>query len=616
MFLFSFQRPVSTAATERRRFAGGTLSAAILSCALPLAAPAVYAADYTVTKKPVYLEPTRCRNTTRLLNLSDNGEFIAYRADLFDFYGSICTWPDDPPSNEPDEIYIENLETGESLGLTPDSNIPGIVANSAEHSEDGRYIAFTGFDPDTDAKGYYLKDTASEEITKIYDDYPDNSRWHTNGTQIVFAKYIDNVAYDFVYDVPTATLDRTRRTGKYYGITWASANGRYPSAPYIWRVYPSNNGDTVLYFRQLDNILFNLDVATNTETVVDVSLDGVDPVKLLSIDRSKNGRYALWSANYPIDGGPRYSKIYVHYDLQTNRKIVVENAQSARSALLSGNGRYVAMSQDINRLDDNLPPYTYPYDGIGLFDSFTGETEVIEQYACDNSSHSFEFNSCQNTGQVLDISDDGLVIGYGGYTGAAILQIAVNSDSNAYTDVSADFWARDAIERLDNAGIAGQCQKSPRAFCPLSGVRHDVSAIWLVKAIKGSDYEPPAGTGTRFSDVPSDWWAVDWIEEIDRLKVDRGFGASFRPSRIVTRAQFAYILAKAKYGSGYTPSTPTGQTFVDVPVSHWAAPYIEDLQRDGVVSGGCDDVNENTYCPGQSLTRAMAADMIVKAFNL
>lgn len=617
MPIFTFrQNKLSKLAIGAVSPAGSTISLAILAAALTATTPVVHAADYTVTTRGVYLEPTRCRNVTRLSHVSGNGEYISYYRSLWDFYGTICTWPDDPPPpNNPAQIHVENLATGEISQLTPDSRLPGVVAKSVVHSDDNRYIRFTGSHSETQTSALYLKDTELDTITKIYDDYPDGARFHSNGTQILFQDYIEKVAYDFVYDIPTATLNRNKRTGKFYGVTWAYANERYPRDPYRWYVHTDNDKESALYYRQLDNIVYNLDITTNTETVVDTTLDGRVPEKIESIYRSKNGRYAVWSGDFLIDGGPKLEEIYVHHDLQTNRKIVVDKAQWASSVRLSGNGRYVAFSQDINRLDDDLPPYTYPFDGIALFDSVTGETEILQRDVCENGAHSFDPNSCQNTGWVLSVSDDGLTIGYGGWTGAALLQVEVNPDNNAYTDVPADFWARDAIERFDQAGIAGECQSSPRAFCPLRGVRHDVSAKWLVKAIKGSDYVPATGTGSRFTDVPSDWWAVDWIEEIDRLKVDRGYGATFRPTRIITRAQFAYLLAKAKYGVDYSPSTPTGEVFVDVLASHWAAPYIEDLQRDGFVASGCDG-NENTFCPGQPLTRAMAADMIVKAFDL
>ena len=56
----------------------------------------------------------------------------------------------------------------------------------------------------------------------------------------------------------------------------------------------------------------------------------------------------------------------------------------------------------------------------------------------------------------------------------------------------------------------------------------------------------------------------------------------------------------------------TGTAFVDVPVTYWAAPWIEQLQRDGITSGCSPD----HFCPDDPVTRAQMAKFLVNTFDL
>jgi hypothetical protein len=73
----------------------------------------------------------------------------------------------------------------------------------------------------------------------------------------------------------------------------------------------------------------------------------------------------------------------------------------------------------------------------------------------------------------------------------------------------------------------------------------------------------------------------------------------------------AIFLLRAKHGSTYTPPPATG-VFTDVPVSYWAATWIEQLATEGITSG----CGSGVYCPDQSVTRAQMAVFLVKTFNL
>jgi hypothetical protein len=55
-------------------------------------------------------------------------------------------------------------------------------------------------------------------------------------------------------------------------------------------------------------------------------------------------------------------------------------------------------------------------------------------------------------------------------------------------------------------------------------------------------------------------------------------------------------------------------SFADVPPDFWAAPWIEQLFRDGI-SNGCA-LSPRRYCPSSDVTRAEAAGFVAKTFNL
>jgi hypothetical protein len=75
----------------------------------------------------------------------------------------------------------------------------------------------------------------------------------------------------------------------------------------------------------------------------------------------------------------------------------------------------------------------------------------------------------------------------------------------------------------------------------------------------------------------------------------------------------AVFLLKAKHGTTYTPPSVGGGTgFTDVPATHWAAAWIQQLAAEGI-TGGC---GTGTYCPEASVTRAQMAVFLVRTFNL
>jgi hypothetical protein len=72
----------------------------------------------------------------------------------------------------------------------------------------------------------------------------------------------------------------------------------------------------------------------------------------------------------------------------------------------------------------------------------------------------------------------------------------------------------------------------------------------------------------------------------------------------LTRAQVAIFLLRSKRGKNYTPPQATG-IFDDVPVTHWAADWIEQLYREKITHG-CS-ASPLRYCPDSFVTGVQTA---------
>jgi len=107
----------------------------------------------------------------------------------------------------------------------------------------------------------------------------------------------------------------------------------------------------------------------------------------------------------------------------------------------------------------------------------------------------------------------------------------------------------------------------------------------------------PAQAQTTFSDVPSDYWAAQYIQALVERGVIRGFAdGSFRPDEPITRAQFAVLVGQAFE----RPTVRSAVRFRDVKSSYWAASAIQTAYTEGFLSG----YPGNVFNPAQPMPRA------------
>ena len=180
-----------------------------------------------------------------------------------------------------------------------------------------------------------------------------------------------------------------------------------------------------------------------------------------------------------------------------------------------------------------------------------------------------------------------------------------------FNDVPIGYWAYDGIQALMDSGITSGC--SATAYCPGNEVSRAQMAIFLERGMHGGDFIPPPASGNVFNDVPDTHWAAAWIENLYADGITSGCGnGDYCPENSVSRAEMAVFLLKSRHGPDYVPPAATGTRFDDVPAEFWAAGWIEELATEGITQG-CDPSN---YCPNDAVRRDAMAIFLMRTFDL
>ncbi len=255
----------------------------------------------------------------------------------------------------------------------------------------------------------------------------------------------------------------------------------------------------------------------------------------------------------------------------------------------------------------NVTDMSGMFDGVTL--SIPNYDSLLNGWNKQNLQHGVSFSGGNSRYCISESARSNIITTYGW----TITDGGKNCNGPIFADVAADHWARNFIERLYFAGVTGGCFTSPLTYCPTATVTRDQMAVFLLRGEHGSAYTPPTATGTMFADVPATHWAAAWIEQLANEGITGGCGnGNYCPSIPVTRDQMAVFLLRGEHGGSYVPPEATGATFADVPSTHWAAAWIEQLANEGI-TGGCGNGN---YCPSTPVTRDQMAVFLVRAFGL
>jgi len=170
------------------------------------------------------------------------------------------------------------------------------------------------------------------------------------------------------------------------------------------------------------------------------------------------------------------------------------------------------------------------------------------------------------------------------------------------------------IETLFHAGITGGCAGGYCPANPVTRAQMAVFLLkakfgqdHTPPACTGAVFTDVPCTGGPFD---------PWIEELAGLQITGGCGGTlYCPNNTVTRAQMAVFLLKTLETSSYDPPDCIG-VFDDVPCTPGTgfSDWIEELYN-RLITGGCS-VSPPLYCPNNPNNRGQMAVFLVKTFNL
>jgi PKD repeat protein len=186
--------------------------------------------------------------------------------------------------------------------------------------------------------------------------------------------------------------------------------------------------------------------------------------------------------------------------------------------------------------------------------------------------------------------------------------------------VQPPFWAIEQILACVDAGIVAGYPDG--TYGPANTVTRDQMAVYISRALTGSDDKVPTGPATAtFSDVPTDYWAFRYVEYAATQNVVQGYSdGTYKPTDQVDRGQMAVFIARSIYTptaarldlTGYTP--PATPTFPDVATTFWAYKYVEYIAQPAIgVTKGYPD---GDYHPEYVCTRDQMAVYVARAFKL
>jgi len=150
-------------------------------------------------------------------------------------------------------------------------------------------------------------------------------------------------------------------------------------------------------------------------------------------------------------------------------------------------------------------------------------------------------------------------------------------------------------------------------FDGTKGVQYSFSGRILLSSSLAIEFIP---TNNLFLDVPSGYWAEDYIIAIYNYGITKGCAQDdpntpenemrYCPEDNVTRGQMAAFIIRAKYGEDF--SYTTTPYYSDVPSTHNFFKYVQKMKDDGItaVSG--------TYNVDSIVTREQMAAFLARAF--
>ena len=119
-------------------------------------------------------------------------------------------------------------------------------------------------------------------------------------------------------------------------------------------------------------------------------------------------------------------------------------------------------------------------------------------------------------------------------------------------------------------------------FYPASSVTRGQVAQIFYRLLK----EQKVSSKSTFTDVPDTLWCAEAVNALASLGIVEGVGnGKFAPNQSITRAEFVTICAR------FTQVSASGETFTDVPASHWAFDAISTAASTASATGSLPPIS-------------------------
>jgi hypothetical protein len=187
-----------------------------------------------------------------------------------------------------------------------------------------------------------------------------------------------------------------------------------------------------------------------------------------------------------------------------------------------------------------------------------------------------------------------------------------------FVDVPFDHPYHGDIEALYRAGYTAGCNTDPLMYCPEATMNRAESSVFVERGIHTTTYNPPIPSSQVFADMPLDSWAAAWVNGLWEDQYTAGCGTNplvYCPWQGHTRAEGCVFYLRMLNGPNFAPPAPPSQVFADVPLDAWYAGWVHETYAAGLLEP-CQTTPELRFCPGDPLTRALAAHMMVRAKGL
>ncbi|CDQ18934.1 S8 family serine peptidase [Halobacillus karajensis] len=240
--------------------------------------------------------------------------------------------------------------------------------------------------------------------------------------------------------------------------------------------------------------------------------------------------------------------------------------------------------------DDSLRLYV---DGSEVFAQESKSPYNMEAIEKDYT-HTVQLEQGKNSFK-LEVED-----GAGHVTSKQITIYQSDEEPKDFTDVGDSYWAKEAIQKLNVAGVINGYPNGD--FGIDDPITRRQAAQMIVRAfdLDTSQVEDPG-----LADIQSGDRAYEEIAAIANAGImvgsDKG---EFMPDKTLTRAEMAKIVVEA-----YELEGSTSKKFKDVPLTNWAAPYINTLYANEITTGYTD----GTFQPNNETRRSEFAMFLARA---